>query len=480
MKKTLLLATALLLCGTWLPAFSQTANEPEEITKAFEEAKKIEKSIKQTSFPARVYNIVDFGAKADTPESPCHEAINEAILRCNQDGGGTVLIPKGTFYTGPITLKSNVNLHIEKDAVLKFDTDQSLYFPPVLTRWEGLDCYNARPLIYAYGETNIAITGKGIMDAQGSIEHWWYMCGGKRYQCDNGKPTQADGGRKRMLQLGEQGAPMHERIFTPEDAMRPQFVNLYRCTQVLIEDVTFLNSPFWTLHPLMCESLIVRGVTIENDGPNGDGCDPESCKNVLIENCIFNTGDDCIAIKSGRNNDGRKWNIPSENIIVRGCTMKNGHGGVVIGSEISGGYKGLYVEDCYMDSPHLDRVIRIKTSTCRGGTIEDVFVRNIEVGVCREAVLRINLKYEPKEECERGYIPTVRNVWMNNVRSNGSKYGVLLIGLDDSENIYDINVSNCTFKNVTHDGENITGLTRNINIKDCKVTKAPKKNKKKK
>lgn len=477
MKKTILTLAVSLCAG--IAVAQSAANEPAEITRAFEEAKKIERSIKQTSFPARVYNIVDFGAKPDAPDAPCHEAINNAILQCNQEGGGTVLIPKGTFYTGPITLKSNVNLHIEKDAVLKFDTDQSLYFPPVLTRWEGLDCYNARPLIYAYGETNIAITGKGIMDAQGDANHWWYMAAG-RYKLDNGKRTQADGGRKRMLELGERGAPMHERIFTPEDAMRPQFVNLYRCTQVLIEDVTFLNSPFWTLHPLLCESLIVRGVTIENDGPNGDGCDPESCKNVLIENCLFNTGDDCIAIKSGRNADGRKWNIPSENIIVRGCTMKNGHGGVVIGSEISGGYKGLYVEDCYMDSPNLDRVIRIKTSTCRGGTIEDVFVRNVEVGQCREAVLRINLKYEQREECDRGYIPTVRNVWMNNVTSNGSKYGVLLIGLDESENIYDIHVSNCRFNGVTHAGENITGLTRNVNIDNCKVKMAPKKDKKKK
>ena len=356
MKKTfLLLATAILS----LSAMAKTeTNEPIEITRAFEEARKIEKNIKQTSFPARVYNIMDFGAKPDTPEKPCHEAINLAIIRCNQEGGGTVLIPKGTFYTGPITLKSNVNLHIEKDAVLKFDTDQNLYFPPVLTRWEGVDCYNARPLIYAYGETNIAITGKGVMDAQGDADHWWYMAAG-RYKLNNGKRTQADGGRKRMLALAERGASVDERIFTPEDAMRPQFVNLYHCTQVLIEDVTFLNSPFWTLHPLMCESLIVRGVTIENDGPNGDGCDPESCKNVLIENCIFNTGDDCIAIKSGRNNDGRAWSLPSRNIIVRNCQMKDGHAGVAIGSEISGSCYNVWMEDCQIGSPEMDRPFRI-------------------------------------------------------------------------------------------------------------------------
>ena len=147
-----------------------------DFDKAFEESKRIEQQIKRTSFPGRVYNIVDFGAKADDPTFACHEAINLAIITCNQEGGGTVLVPDGTFYTGPITLKSNVNLHLSDKATLKFLTDQKLYFPGVITRWEGVDCYNAHPLIYAYGETNIALTGKGTIDGQGSNNHWWYMC----------------------------------------------------------------------------------------------------------------------------------------------------------------------------------------------------------------------------------------------------------------------------------------------------------------
>ena len=198
------------------------------------------------------------------------------------------------------------------------------------------------------------------------------------------------------------------------------------------------------IHPLFCESLIVSGVTVFNRGPNGDGCDPESCKNVLIENCTFDTGDDCIAIKSGRNEDGRKWNIPSENIIVRGCMMRNGHGGVVIGSEISGGYRNLFVEDCRMDSPNLDRVIRIKTSTCRGGLIENVFVRNVTVGQCREAVLRINLQYENREKCKRGFDPK-------------SKLGVLIIGLEDDKHVYNISVEDSHFNNVAKGANDIKG-----------------------
>ena len=426
-----------------------------DFDKAFKESAKIEKQIKRTSFAKRTFYITDFGAKPHNEAEPCHEAINQAIIACSLAGGGTVVVPKGTFFTGPITLKSNVNLHVSEGATLKFSTDQSLYFPGVITRWEGIDCYNARPLIYAYGETNIAITGKGTIDGQGSKEAWWPMCGAPRYGWKEGMVAQRNGGRERLLMYGETNTPIYKRIMTPEDGMRPQLINLYSCNTVLIEDVTLLNSPFWVIHPLFCESLIVRGVNIFNRGPNGDGCDPESCKNVLIENCVFDTGDDCIAIKSGRNNDGRKWNIPSENIIVRGCQMKNGHGGVVIGSEISGGYRNLFVENCEMDSPELDRVIRIKTSTCRGGVIENVFVRNITVGQCREAVLRINLQYENRENCQRGFIPTVRNVHFKNVTCQKSQLGVLIIGLEDPSLVNNISVEDSHFNNVAKDGNDI-------------------------
>ncbi|WP_321335125.1 glycoside hydrolase family 28 protein [uncultured Bacteroides sp.] len=428
---------------------------PVDFDKAFKESAKIEKQIKKTSFPKRTFNITDFGAKPDNEAEPCHDAINQAIVACNQAGGGTVLVPKGTFYTGPITLKSNVNLHIEEGATLKFSTDQSLYFPAVITRWEGIDCYNAHPLIYAYGETNIAITGKGVIDGQGSNANWWAMCGAAQYGWKEGMVAQRNGGRERLQMYAETNTPIYKRIMKPEDGMRPQLINLYSCNTILIEDVTLLNSPFWVIHPLLCESMIVRGVTIFNHGPNGDGCDPESCKNVLIENCTFTTGDDCIAIKSGRNNDGRKWNIPSENIIVKGCEMKDGHGGVVIGSEISGGYRNLFVENCKMDSPELERVIRIKTNSCRGGTIENVFVRNITVGQCREAVLRINLQYENREKCNRGFAPTVRNVHLQNITCQKSQLGVLIIGLDNPDYVSNISVENSHFNNVSKGGNDI-------------------------
>lgn len=346
---------------------------------------------------------------------------------------------------------------MEEGAYLKFSSEKYLYTPTVLTRWEGVDCYNLHPLIYAYGESNIGITGKGIIDGQASNDNWWSMCGAPHYGWKEGMTAQKNGGRDKLLMYAETFAPIDKRQMTFEDGLRPQLINLYRCNTILIENVTLKNSPFWVIHPLFCESLTVRGVKVSSHGPNSDGCDPESSKNVLIENCIFDTGDDCIAIKSGRNADGRKWNVPSENIIVRNCEMKDGHGGVVVGSEISGGYNNLFVENCKMDSPNLERVIRIKTNNCRGGVIENIYVRNVEVGECREAVLKINLQYENREKCDRSFPPVVRHVYLDNVTSEKSKYGVLITGYDDRVNIEDIHVTNSRFNNVEKKGNLITG-----------------------
>ena len=249
----------------------------------------------------------------------------------------------------------------------------------------------------------------------------------------------------------EKGKRSPERVFAEKDRLRPQLVSFNKCEGILLEDVTLLRSPFWVIHPLHSTDITVRRVKMINDGPNGDGCDPECCDRVLIEDCYFDTGDDCIAIKSGRNRDGRERNMPSKNIIIRNCEMKNGHGGVVVGSEISGGCQNVYAHDCVMDSPELERVLRIKTNSCRGGVIENINMRNIKVGVCKEAVLKINTDYEPKEICCRGYYPTVRNVLMENVTCQKSQYGVMIVGYEADSLSYTVNhitVRNCKFDGV--------------------------------
>ena len=425
--------------------------------------KQIEQSIRVPEFPNNTFVITKFGAKPTNTAAKNQKAIQKAIQKCAKKGGGRVVVPEGTFLTGAITLLSNVNLVVEKGAVLQFVFQPELY-PIVATRWEGMDCYNLSPCIYAFKQTNIAVTGEGTIDGGGSKETWWQWTGVPWFGGAPDKlPNQRSGTRARLQKQAEDGVPMEQRIYTQNDGLRPQLINFNQCENILMENLTLLRSPFWVIHPLLSKNITVRGMKIINDGPNGDGCDPESCDGVLIENCFFNTGDDCIAIKSGRNNDGRLWNRPSENIIIRHCEMKNGHGGVVIGSEISGGCRNVYAEDNIMDSPQLDRVVRIKTNTCRGGVIENINARNIQVGVCKESVLKINLDYEHNEVCCRGFIPTVRNVNIENITCEKSKYGVQIIALEDACQVYDINVKNCRFNGV-EDGNSIKGQTRDIHF----------------
>jgi polygalacturonase len=426
-------------------------------------------AVQQPVISAKVFPITKYGASVKGTADKNGKAIAKAIDAASKAGGGNVVVPAGDYLTGPITLKSKINLVVEKGATLKFSTNQADYLPVVLTRWEGIDCYTLHPLIYAIDAQDVAITGEGTIDGQASNDNWWSMSGSPRFGWKEGMKSQRlpGLGRPKLTGFEQNNVPVDQRVMGLDDALRPQLINFYRCERVKIEGVTLRNSPFWVIHPVFVDHLTVRKVSIISHGPNSDGCDPESSKNVLIEDCFFDTGDDCIAIKSGRNNDGRKWNIPSENIVVRNCKMKNGHGGVVIGSEISGGFRNLWVENCVMDSPELDRVIRIKTSLCRGGIIENVFVRNVTVGQCKEAVLKINLAYEPKEECNRSFPPLVRNVILQNVTSNKSRYGVYIVGLDDVVNVSDISLTNCVFNGVK-DGDNIKGA-KNISYVNYKL-----------
>lgn len=463
MKRTLsVLVGALLWCAA---AWSQTSSQAPTPKEAWDVLyPQVEARIKAPTFRDKDYKLFDYGKPSKTEGYLYHDLINKVIDRCSREGGGRVIIPAGTWLCGPITLKSNVNLHLEEGATLLFTFDLSQY-PLVRTRWEGMDCYNYQPMIYAYEQENIAITGKGTIDGGGENATWWRMCGAVKYgyEPDKGIISQRIG-RPILMEWNENGVPLEQRRMGDGYGMRVQLVSPTSCRNVLIEDVTLLRAPFWVIHPLFCQNLTVRGVHIQNDGPNGDGCDPESCKDVLIENCFFDTGDDCIAIKSGRNRDGRVAGIATENVIVRNCRMKNGHGGIVVGSEISGGFKNLFCENCDMDSPDLERVVRIKTNSCRGGVIEDIFVRNIKVGQCREAVLKINLVYEQREKCQRDFPPTVRNVYLENVNCEKSKFGVKIEGFDDMCKIFNVEVKDCVWNGVATDGNSIKGMVDDVRL----------------
>lgn len=448
--KTLLLALLLPAC-----AFAAGWDDNEY--------KRIEQSIQLPKIAERQFLITSFGAKTTATAAQNQKAINKVISLVSKKGGGKVIIPKGTWNTGAIELKSHVNLVLEEGATLHFAFEPKLY-PLVRTSWEGLACWNYSPCIYAYKATDIAITGKGTIDGGGNNDTFWQWNGSPRFGYKEGvtKESQKLGSRSKLLKMAEDGVPFDERKFGMGYGLRPQLVNMLHCERILIKDVKMINSPFWVIHPLLSKNITVDGVYVWNEGPNGDGCDPEACENVLIQNCVFHTGDDCIAIKSGRNNDGRLWNQPSKNIIIRNCKMEDGHGGVVIGSEISGGCENVYAENCVMDSPHLERILRIKTNNCRGGQVQNINMRNVVVGQCKEAVVKINLDYERKEICYRGFEPIVNNVNVENVTCQKSDYGVLIIGRDSLENVYDINIKNCKFDGVVKEPVKITGKTRNV------------------
>ena len=448
--KTLLLALLLPAC-----AFAAGWDDNEY--------KRIEQSIQLPKIAERQFLITSFGAKTTATAAQNQKAINRVISLVSKKGGGKVIIPKGTWNTGAIELKSHVNLVLEEGATLHFAFEPKLY-PLVRTSWEGLACWNYSPCIYAYKATDIAITGKGTIDGGGNNDTFWQWNGSPRFGYKEGvtKESQKLGSRSKLLKMAEDGVPFDERKFGMGYGLRPQLVNMVHCERILIKDVKMINSPFWVMHPLLSKNITVDGVYVWNEGPNGDGCDPEACENVLIQNCVFHTGDDCIAIKSGRNNDGRLWNQPSKNIIIRNCKMEDGHGGVVIGSEISGGCENVYAENCVMDSPHLERILRIKTNNCRGGQVQNINMRNVVVGQCKEAVVKINLDYERKEICYRGFEPIVNNVNVENVTCQKSDYGVLIIGRDSLENVYDINIKNCKFDGVVKEPVKITGKTRNV------------------
>ena len=428
----------------------------------------IEAKIVAPTFPEKNYDIRDFGAK---PEVASHDAINAAIEKCSADGGGHVIVPAGTWLTGAINLKSNVDLHLEEGATLLFSDDLD-HYPLVRTRWEGMDCINYSPMIYAYQQENIAVTGLGTLDGGASLKNWWAMVWNVETDWEKERRNSQRYGRPLLQEWMDAKKPIEERVMGHGYGMRPQLVSPFECKNILVEGVTMIRSPFWNLHPVFCENLTVRDVKFNNDGPNGDGCDPESCNYVLIEDCYFNTGDDCIAIKSGRDGDARAIDIPSQNMIVRNCEMKNGHGGVVVGSEIGSGYKNLFVENCVMDSPELDRAIRIKTNARRGGVIENIYVRNVTVGQCKEAVLKINLIYDQRSVGDATDYPTVQNVYLENVTSQKSRYGVCVTALENVNNIHNIYVKDCEFNNLKQE-ESIKGLSDPINYENVAMNLEP-------
>lgn len=348
-------------------------------------------------------NIKDFGAEVldakltdKTEEAQLSkkntEAINKAIADVTaHKGGGKVIIPAGYTYTGAIHLDNNVNLHLEDDSYVMFTTDYSQY-PNVLTRWEGVVCYNYSPMIYAYQKENVAVTGNGVLDGQATKEEYWLPWKNKDYLPDE---TQ-DEDQKALRQMGEDNVDFEEREFGQGHYLRPSFLQTYECKNVLIEGITINNAPFWMVHPVFSEYVTIRQVNVESHGYNNDGINPDSCKNVVIDDCDFNTGDDCVAIKSGRDNDGRTIGIKCENIVVQNNTYYTGKGTcATIGSEMSGGVKNIFFRDNESkDTVEHLQAISFKTTADRGGTVEKVYIKGTKAANVVDRAVLITMHYE--------------------------------------------------------------------------------------
>ena len=430
--------------------------------------------IRSTQFKKDTFNIKKFDAVADGITLNT-KAINNAIAACNKNGGGVVLVPGGMWLTGPIVLKSNVNLHINRDAVLQFTSDFDQY-PLVQGNWEGQSAYrNQSPLSADHAE-NIAITGSGIIDGFGDV---WRAVKKEKLNETQWKNKLALGGilsedkktwypsQKSFAGVSVKNAGVIKPGMTIKDVeaykdfLRPNLLVFSSCKRVLLEGVTFQNSPAWCLHPLMCEDLTVRNISAKNPwyAQNGDGIDVESCKNFIIENSTFDVGDDGICIKSGRDEEGRKRGMPTENGIIRNNIVYHAHGGFVIGSEMSGGARNLFVSDCSFIGT--DVGLRFKTNRGRGGIVEKIYVNNIVMkDILGEAIL-LDMYYMAKDPVpmagEKRESPKVemlpvteatpqfRDFHVKNIVCYGAEKGIFIRGLPEM-NIKNIELENLVIR----------------------------------
>lgn len=324
--------------------------------------------IKEFMYPDQDFSIVNYGA-VKGGRADVSDAIAKAIAACNQAGGGRVVIPEGEWLTGPIHLKSNVNLHLDEGAVLRFTDNPSHYLPAVMTSWEGMECYNYSPLVYAFECKNVAITGTGLLSPKMDCWRKWFA-----------RPKVHMDALRKLYTMASKDVPVEKRqMAVGENHLRPHLIHFNRCENVLLDSFKICESPFWTIHMYMCNGGIVRNLDVKAHGHNNDGIDLEMTRNFLVEDCTFDQGDDAVVIKAGRNRDAWRLNTPTENIVIRNCNILEGHTLLGIGSEISGGIRNVYMHDCKAPQS-VQRLFFVKTNHRRGAFIENIHMENIRTG----------------------------------------------------------------------------------------------------
>ncbi len=397
---------------------------------AWKDVPKILARITPPKFPRREFVITRYGAVGDGIMD-CTEAFRKAIDDCSAAGGGRVIVPKGVYLTGAIHLKNNVDLCVERKATIRFSTDPAKYLPVVFARYEGTEVMNYSPFIYALDQTNIAITGRGTLDGQGAKGAWHSWI------------TYSD--PRKLVAMAARGVAVSGRVFGADGHLRPNFVAPVRCRNVLIEGIHIVDSPMWVLNPVYCTNVTVRGVTVETKGPNTDGCDPDSCDDVLIKGCTFSDGDDCISVKSGRDRDGQRINIPCQNVVIEDCRFEAGHGGVALGSETSGGIENIFAQDCRFDSPDLEMALRFKTNPARGGYIQDVYIRDCTVKTAQVGI-HMTMRYASSGAMNGMAIPVISNIDIRDCKFvKLTQRPIFIEGWSRTHPITDVTIADCRF-----------------------------------
>ena len=422
-------------------AFSSLFDPSGGSPSAWKEVPGILARINPPVFPKRDFNITQFGAVGDN-KADCTQAFEKAIAKCHEAGGGRVVVPAGEFVSGAIRLRSNVNLHVSAGATIRFTRDMKKY-PLVFTRWEGVELMNFSPFIYAFEQENIAITGKGTIDGNCDCEHWWPWKGRVNCGWKKGDPNQ-DNDRNQLFDMAEKRVPVAERVFGEGHFLRPQFIQPYRCKNVLIEGVTVQNPPNWTMNPGLCEDVSILNVKVHNSpiAQNSDALDLESCRRVIVRDCTFDTGDDGICLKSGKDAAGRRIGVATEDVLIEGCTVYHAHGGFTIGSEMSGGVRNIRVDNCtFMGT---DTGLRFKSTRGRGGAVEKIYVSNVRMMDIPGDAINFNLFYGGKSPLDEtaGIVetnfppvteetPQFRDIRIENVVCRGAKNAIVLQGLPE-------------------------------------------------
>lgn len=421
------------------------------------------------AFPDRTFNVLDYGAKNDGSELAT-VAIQNAIDLARKSGGGTVLVPAGVYLTGPILLRSNVRLYAERNALVIFSPDFTLY-PIIDAVFEGVNTKRCQSPISAYNAENIAICGQGTFNASGDA--WRPLKRAKvtdkqwQKQLKRGGVVSGDG----KTWFPDEGAAYAQSLCVDQNVpvnvpdwdsirsfLRPVLLNFVNCKNILLDGVCFENSPAWNLHPLMCENVVLNNLTVRNPwySQNGDGIDVESCRNVLINQCTFDVGDDAVCMKSGKNEDGRRRAMPTENVLVNACTVYRGHGGFVVGSEMSGDVRHIEVSNCLFIGT--DVGLRFKSTRGRGGVVEDIFIKGVNMAAIENDALTFDLFYGGKgvgEETDEEIAarmasevpditeetPVFRNIVIEDVVCKGAKRAVYFNGLPEMK-IQNVSLNN--------------------------------------